>query len=1182
MSKTITSGGITFVDLSDSRKLDIYISSNLPTTQIYNSNTKTYSPDWSANNLQLLSEIYLDSKKITPESIKWYTKSSTDTSEKFETNGATFTIKTNILSTNPIMTYICRVTYQGIQAFKEITFTRIDTGLNGLDGADGTGVTILGSYNTLAELQSVHPIGNDGDAYIIDGDLYVWAVDDSKWENVGNIQGPAGADGKDAKNIILSGDSQVFKVSKSNIISPVSITIRAQAFNTTVTDWAYSTNGGQTFSSNEPTGVYRNGNIVSVAGTSETPNSIVIKASDGEISDVFTIYKVVDGSDGDRGDDGSPAPIAFLTNENITFSANAQGRITTTTIFSNIVAYSGTTKILPAIGTITNLPEGMTISSEIVDASREIMLTITVANNATLGSALSNNGTIYIPVTSPVSTVLSLNWSKINTGATGAAGYDAYTVVLTNESNTFAGNVSSAIASSTTTQVLAYKGSVAQTVTISTVNGIVASTEYVETGIAGLKFKCSALNGTAPTITFSCTTSFVSPSGTIPIVLSVGGVSVTKIFSYSIAFKGATGGQGSAGAAASSYWLISSAAVVQKTSTETITVTPSELTFTGRIKTGTNAPIDYPCRWIIAYSTDGTNYTNLYTSASDEATKSITVATTYKTIRARMYLAGGTATLLDEQIIPVVTDGINGVNGTSVTVSSTQYQASTSSTTAPTGTWSNSVVTVAEGSYLWTKTTFSDGKTAYSVAKQGTKGSAGINAVTFQIYAPNGYLLTTETPSLTLQTFAYEGSTAITTGATFKWYSWTGEAWNVISGATSGVLTVTKTEVLKSNSYKCEMTYKNITYIATATVEDKTDIYESLIRVNAKRTTSNNMYWILYATVYSEEGERDALLGPIGDTAPTSPTAGAYWYKVDTTNYTITLMKYSGTAWTTTTDTQELHYDWFLFKDTENMVALGGQSKVVIVTPSDFSGVCNVQCNIFDPNNVLLSRNNQILNDPSDPIVSDTVPSNPVDGQLWLQVNTDGTYLLSVWNASSQQWLISESDSRNKVYVSKPVSYNAGDIWIVGGDYQPAVYLNGVVQNTKHLSGTMLKAQYASAIYKDSDWVEALNYRDRLDSLQEQLDAYDQFFSFDSTGLTMGAKNLSGQISEFKTKLTNTELGFYQGDDKVAYINNNQLNISKAQITNGLSITGTSPILTVGDFSLIQESNGSLSIITNL
>ena len=70
-------------------------------------------------------------------------------------------------------------------------------------------------------------------------------------------------------------------------------------------------------------------------------------------------------------------------------------------------------------------------------------------------------------------------------------------------------------------------------------------------------------------------------------------------------------------------------------------------------------------------------------------------------------------------------DGENGQAGTSVTVSSIKYQAGTSATTAPTGTWSNSVVSVNPGQYLWTKTTFSDGSVAYGVARQGENGGQG-------------------------------------------------------------------------------------------------------------------------------------------------------------------------------------------------------------------------------------------------------------------------------------------------------------------------------------------------------------------------------------------------------------------------------------------------------------------------
>ena len=1944
MAKTIHSGNLTFIDLTDSKKVDVHISSNLPTIQIYDTNaTKaTCSPDWTSTPLKLTLAAYADSTNITNsltnDNIVWYRQIGSGDYVEVQRGGIELQISNNELIDEAVglsagvISYICQIKYNNKTFENKSTFARTDTGRN------GTSVNILGKYATLAELQTAHPIGNVGDAYVINGHLYAWTADDLMWEDCGNIQGPAG---EDAKSIVLTSSSQVFKATSTDT-NPATITVTASTINFDGTiSWEYALNNGgfATLKDGQlPSGfTFDTNKKVKITGKnlSSEVTSIILKASYGAIYDVLTLYKA---------EKGDPASMAFLTNENISFSADASGQMALTTFTTNVVAYRGETKTTPTIGTILDLPAGMTVVDPIIKDDEAILI-FTIAAKSDLGADTSTSGTITIPVTSPVSTSLKLSWSKINAGAKGAQGNkgdDAYTVMLTNESYIFAGDIDHAYASSVETQILGYKGATQQSVTIISVDGKTASTIDTATSIEGLKFKCSALSGQNPTITFTCTESFTNASGAIPIVVSINGISFTRMFNYSIAFKGATGdtgGIGPAGAPATAYWLVSSASAVQKTSTGTIAVTPSTLTFTGKSKTGANTPTDYACRWVIEYSTDGANYTNLYTSTVNEASKTVTVATTYKTIRARMYLAGGTATLLDEQIIPVISDGAKGEigntgrgvssiveqyyqstsattqadgtwsttvptwadgkyiwtrsvitytdsttsttspvcvtgqkggiggtgvgvssvdvwyyqstsattlsggswsttsptwsdgkyvwtktiitytnsttdetaavcitgqkgstgvgiksvteyylatssssgvtistsgwttaiqtitvdkkylwnyevitytdnttstttpivigtfgdtgkgiksvteyylattlssgvttattgwtttmqaltaankylwnyelitytdnttatinpviigvygdkgnqgnpgvgissvtvtygtsisastqptswqttiptvdegsylwtrtitdytdssvadtvtytytkqgktpikgtdykDGTSVTVSSIQYQASTSATTAPTGTWSNSVVSVAEGSYLWTKTTFSDGKVAYGVAKQGQKGSdaytviltneshvfagtvstavassattqvlaykggvsqsvtivsvdgktastsstatsiAGLSFVcsalsgtsptitftcttsfvspsgtipivltvdgvtvtkiftygiafkgtvgtpaslvditpsahyfksttgkdgiftpdyiylyprfqtvtyskweystnggtswttvtsgsngltigtynsvanslqiaktsalytdsitsvsfrcvsstasiydtvsiakiydvvdlqiggrnlaeqtnqgttnwlwsmqtgdytmesyvdsnqiecckftkgtttaqtgwsvieytnigllkyepsqtytisfdvlsnvtttmsvrllkpngtndlagaytpinkqvtanvwskiiyttttvatlpelsdqclyitgmsstngtsyifknvkiekgnkatdwspapedlkttTFQIYAPKGYLLTNSIQELTLETFAYDGSQSIT-NAEFAWSSWDGEAWVTISGETGASLTVNKGGVFKSGLYRCQMTYHGDVYTATATVDDKTDAYESLIRAIAKYSPTNRHYWILYATVYSEEGERDALLGPISEVAPTNPATGSYWYQIDETNYTATLMQYSGTAWVAATATQDLHYDWVLFKDADDMVALGKQSKVVIITSNDFSKSCDVQCNIFDSNNMLLSRNNQTLIDPSDPVVAQTAPQNPVDGQLWIQLN-NGSYIIYIWNAADKKWIMSEADSQNKVYTEKPTNYTAGDIWIVGGDYQPTIYLSGTAQATKYLAGSMLKAQYTSDTYKDSDWVEALSYKKQLDEVADELAKYKQYISIDDTGLIMEAKNANGQLSEFKTKLTNTELGFYQGDDKVAYINNNQLNISKAQITNGLSVSGTSPVLTIGGFSFIQEGNGSLSIITNI
>lgn len=74
--------------------------------------------------------------------------------------------------------------------------------ITGNKGSDGTGVTILGSYDTEEELKQAHPTGNPGDAYMIAGDLYVWDAANSQWKNVGRIQGEQGEAGPAGKSIV--------------------------------------------------------------------------------------------------------------------------------------------------------------------------------------------------------------------------------------------------------------------------------------------------------------------------------------------------------------------------------------------------------------------------------------------------------------------------------------------------------------------------------------------------------------------------------------------------------------------------------------------------------------------------------------------------------------------------------------------------------------------------------------------------------------------------------------------------------------------------------------------------------------------------------------------------------------------------------------------------------------------
>lgn len=65
-------------------------------------------------------------------------------------------------------------------------------GVAGPKGEQGAATSILGELASEADLP---PTGSVGDAWLIDGDLWVWAEIPGDWTNVGTIQGPPGEDG---------------------------------------------------------------------------------------------------------------------------------------------------------------------------------------------------------------------------------------------------------------------------------------------------------------------------------------------------------------------------------------------------------------------------------------------------------------------------------------------------------------------------------------------------------------------------------------------------------------------------------------------------------------------------------------------------------------------------------------------------------------------------------------------------------------------------------------------------------------------------------------------------------------------------------------------------------------------------------------------------------------------------
>lgn len=333
---------------------------------------------------------------------------------------------------------------------------------------------------------------------------------------------------------------------------------------------------------------------------------------------------------------------------------------------------------------------------------------------------------------------------------------DGYSVVLTNDNYTFLGTTNSVNGTqTTTTQVMALCGSEQVSCTVGNIT--------CPTGISAV----SDGKSLQPTITITAT-SALTKSGTITIPIVVDGdITINKTFSYSIAFKGQTGQNGTS-----------------------VTVSSTSVTY----QIGTSGTTKPTGEW----STTVPNVPN----GQFLWTKTVVKYSDGKSTEAYSVSYKGT-------------NGTNGSNGTSVTVSSTSvtYQTGTSGTTPPTGTWNPTVPNVANGQYLWTKTVvkYSDGKSteSYSVSYKGTNGTNGkdgLDAITMAITSSGGTIFKNTAIATTLTAHVYKGGvevsgSALTSLGTIKWYKDGGTA----SVATGSTYTISAGDVTNKATFSAQL-----------------------------------------------------------------------------------------------------------------------------------------------------------------------------------------------------------------------------------------------------------------------------------------------------------------------------------------------------------------------------------------
>lgn len=533
----------------------------------------------------------------------------------------------------------------------------------------------------------------------------------------------------------------------------------------------------------------------------------------------------------------------------------------------------------------------------------------------------------------------------------GAVGKDAVIATLTNESHSLPANSAGTVSSynGAVSTLLIYEGLTDKTSTWTI-------TTTASTGITGTQSDDKK--------TFTVTGMTVD-TGYVDFAASKSGyTSITKRFALTRVKAGSNG------TAARVYELTSSTIVINKNISNVLT--PSSITFSSYYRDGNSATRNaYSGRFIIEESTDGTTFSAKYTSSANEATKVYTPsASNLSAIRCTLYAAGGTTTALDSQTVIITQDGKTGATGAAgkdsisvivgnesqvipcnssgnilaaldVTIPFYGYKGTTrvgctvtpgtlpsgvtikSNTPATASVTGNLILTFAANGALGASAT-KTGTIDLSFTCEGqsvvkkftwTKANAAVNgtsSVLFEVLSPAGNVIINGQNNVQLTTIMYSGTSQVTPTA-FVWKKYNSGAWTTISGQTASTLTVTPDMVDSSASFSCTATYGGKTYTAYATVLDKQDNYQASLISTAGEAFKNSVgTTVLYSLVYQNGKEVDVLKSMVfSSTAPSSSKNGDFYWKINTSAGTVTLQKYTGTAWEDATgaDLPQLKYN---------------------------------------------------------------------------------------------------------------------------------------------------------------------------------------------------------------------------------------------------------------------------------
>lgn len=222
-----------------------------------------------------------------------------------------------------------------------------------------------------------------------------------------------------------------------------------------------------------------------------------------------------------------------------------------------------------------------------------------------------------------------------------------------------------------------------------------------------------------------------------------------------------------------------------------------------------------------------------------------------------------------------------------------------------------------------------------------TAATNGVNAKLFELYTIGGDVFTSrESQDITIIGRLMDGSQDETSSATnWTWAKWQDGAYTTLS-TTTGKYTVNGSQLTVNNSavdgfasFRATCSYSSVTYTAYYSLIDRLDPIQATAFCSLGDQIVNGQGVGAFYVIVTDTGtgqELDALKSDrFLTSAPSNPATGDFYYHLNTTNKTVTLKKYTGSAWADagSADLPKGTYTWTFRDSSGNATTFNGSAQ---------------------------------------------------------------------------------------------------------------------------------------------------------------------------------------------------------------------------------------------------------------